>query len=570
MTEFKLMNCGIEILCILFCIVLLTQRFVIKAKQDTDKWYKIAVVANIAMLLGDITDWTLSGIPGAHITFIYNFGMTVYFVSSGVLMFSFMAYIYSCFNHKAAQPKYVVRIGIAMMVTQIFFAVISPLTGAIFVILDNNVYSRGSLFFVSQLTAVVVFSMGFWLYIRNFKLLTVKEKIYFLLYLILPTVGEFVQAFSYGIAILNVAVTVSFLFVTLFVTSELEEQLRQSEEDLEQERLDALKKQQANQELLIEQTIMALSNAVEAKDRYTHGHSYRVARYAREITARMGSTPDEQKRVYYTGLLHDVGKLKISDAIINKTTKLTIEEYDEMKLHTLAGYHILKEISSISDFAIGARWHHERYDGNGYPNGLKGDNIPLIARVICVADAYDAMTSNRTYRSILPREKVRQEIVDGMGTQFDPDIAQIMLDMIDEDTYYYLHQPSESREKVILAVDDDPRVLEHIEFILKAWGGCRLLTGSTGQEALEIIQNQTVDLLLIDVELKDMNGFDMLEKMKEMKPSLSVIFLTGEREMKMIQKAERMGISDYLSKPLVPKMLYESLENVFLRSKRNE
>jgi putative two-component system response regulator len=191
---------------------------------------------------------------------------------------------------------------------------------------------------------------------------------------------------------------------------------------------------------LSEQVMVTLANTVDAKDKYTRGHSVRVATYAKEIARRMGKRKAELNMVYYIGLLHDIGKIGISNAIINKPGKLTDEEYAVIKTHPAIGADILKDMTEIPDAAIGAHWHHERYDGKGYPDGLKGEEIPEYARIIGVADAYDAMSSKRSYRDVLPQEVVKAEIEKGRGTQFDPRIADIMLAMMDEDTEYNMRE----------------------------------------------------------------------------------------------------------------------------------
>lgn len=188
------------------------------------------------------------------------------------------------------------------------------------------------------------------------------------------------------------------------------------------------------------QIVKALAASVDAKDKYTHGHSSRVAEYSREIAERAGFSKEEQDRIYMMGLLHDVGKIGIPDAIINKNGRLTDEEYDIIKTHPSVGADILKNITDYPELVTGARWHHERYDGRGYPDGLAGDEIPEVARIIAVADTYDAMTSNRSYRSAMPQEKVRAEIERCSGSQFDPRFAGIMLRMIDEDTDYKMRE----------------------------------------------------------------------------------------------------------------------------------
>ena len=186
--------------------------------------------------------------------------------------------------------------------------------------------------------------------------------------------------------------------------------------------------------------MIALAKAVDAKDRYTSGHSARVAAYSREIAKRMGKTEEEQEQIYTMGLLHDIGKIGVPEAIINKNGRLTDEEFAKIKEHPGIGHEILKNVTELPGLATGARWHHERYGGGGYPDGLSGLDIPEEARIIAVADAYDAMTSNRAYSNVRPQEEVRAEILRCKGSQFDPGIADIMIAMIDDDTEYKMRE----------------------------------------------------------------------------------------------------------------------------------
>lgn len=188
------------------------------------------------------------------------------------------------------------------------------------------------------------------------------------------------------------------------------------------------------------QIVKALSGAVDAKDTYTNGHSLRVAEYSREIARRAGLAGEIQDDIYMMGLLHDVGKIGVPDAIINKPAHLTEEEFTVIRNHPVMGARILKNIKDFPKLITGARWHHERYDGRGYPDGIIGEEIPLEARIIAVADAYDAMSSRRSYRDVLPQEIVRSEIETGKGTQFDPVMTEIMLNMIDDDTDYQMRE----------------------------------------------------------------------------------------------------------------------------------
>lgn len=191
------------------------------------------------------------------------------------------------------------------------------------------------------------------------------------------------------------------------------------------------------------ETAQALATAIDAKDKYTHGHSARVAKYARKIARIAGKTESECQDIYITALLHDVGKIGVPNSIINKQDRLTNEEYDVIKTHPIIGRQILANITQIPHISDGAYYHHERYDGRGYPTGLAGKEIPDIGRIIAVADAYDAMTSKRSYRDTLSQELVRKEIEKGSGTQFDPEYAKIMLDLIDADKAYKMREMSD-------------------------------------------------------------------------------------------------------------------------------
>jgi HD-GYP domain-containing protein (c-di-GMP phosphodiesterase class II) len=171
----------------------------------------------------------------------------------------------------------------------------------------------------------------------------------------------------------------------------------------------------------------ALTSAVDAKDTYTCGHSQRVALFGREIAMRAGLPEAQVERVYMAGLLHDVGKIGVPEEVLRKPGKLTDEEFTLMKQHVEIGARILKDVRQIDDLIPGVLYHHERYDGKGYPHNLAGQDIPLVARILCVADCFDAMTSNRTYRKALPIEVALMEIRRCAGTQFDPLLADAFL-----------------------------------------------------------------------------------------------------------------------------------------------
>lgn len=179
------------------------------------------------------------------------------------------------------------------------------------------------------------------------------------------------------------------------------------------------------------ETILSIANAVEARDKQTGRHSLRVAVYSMLIAAELGFDAEELENIRQIGLLHDIGKIGVPDSILSKPTKLTEEEYNIMKTHVDIGGEILKDFTHIKNVADGAKYHHERYDGKGYNTGLKGEEIPLTARIIGLADAFDAMTSNRVYRKAMSMDHVIDELKKGKGTQFDPSLVDILLDLID-------------------------------------------------------------------------------------------------------------------------------------------
>ncbi len=197
-------------------------------------------------------------------------------------------------------------------------------------------------------------------------------------------------------------------------------------------RLRHMNERQQELKTLLIQSLQTFARIIDAKDPYTNGHSIRVATYAREIARRMGKSADEQDEIYYIALLHDIGKIGIPDNILNKKGALTPEERAIIQTHPTVGGQVLKKFTALEYIDDGARYHHERYDGKGYCEGLSGKDIPLVARIIGVADSYDAMSSDRCYRPALSREKILSELTEHSGTQFDPEIVPYMVDMIHE------------------------------------------------------------------------------------------------------------------------------------------
>ncbi len=199
-----------------------------------------------------------------------------------------------------------------------------------------------------------------------------------------------------------------------------------------QARLRAMERRQKQYQEIIDQSLKTFAGTIDAKDKYTNGHSLRVAKYSQELARRMNMNKSEQERIYYIAMLHDIGKIGVPDSILNKPGKLTDEERKIIQQHPATGAEILKNYTALKDVAYGAKYHHERYDGTGYCEGISGKDIPLVARIIGVADTYDAMSSKRCYRDPLSSEYIVGELKRVAGTQLDPEIVPYMIEMIED------------------------------------------------------------------------------------------------------------------------------------------
>ena len=221
------------------------------------------------------------------------------------------------------------------------------------------------------------------------------------------------------------------LLVSLLVMLSLKRTLLYLDES--QNRLEAAVRDEHNRATRIFfQTVGAIIDLIDAKDAYTDDHSLRVAQYALMLAEEMGWDQDEIEKLYYTALLHDIGKVGIHDAILKKKARLSDSEYQIMKTHTSIGAMILKEMEFIENVDEGALYHHEKYDGTGYPFGLKGDEIPMSARIICLADSFDAMNTARVYRTKCNESYIIDEIRNGRGTQFDPEVVDAFFRCLDK------------------------------------------------------------------------------------------------------------------------------------------
>lgn len=206
-----------------------------------------------------------------------------------------------------------------------------------------------------------------------------------------------------------------------------------------------------------------LAGTIDAKDKYTNGHSMRVAIYATKLAEELGWDQEHIEKLRYEALLHDIGKIGVPDAILNKPSKLTDAEFDLIKSHTMVGAEILKNMVAVPNAAEVARYHHERFDGRGYPSNVSGSAIPINARIICIADSFDAMSSDRIYRKALKREVIKDELIKGRGSQFDPELLDVFYKLYEEhkldNVIAMVFEPESSTEQKY--------VMEDIENVLR-------------------------------------------------------------------------------------------------------
>ena len=395
------------------------------------------------VMLATIVDVLTAIVTSAHglvpnsIHYLFNTADSI-LTSLAAFTFIYYIYAYSSMGEESHRLRNIMNIG--LLAVNMLLLLTNPLTGLVFTYNAAGDYIHEDMFIpVAYGFPIVFFAIGSVYMFTHHERYKKNQLVSMVIAIVVAGVFFFLQMLYFDdvlITLFMASMGVLVIFVSLETPDYVNLLKARAELTEAREReAAALAKEQLSREVML-----ALSKAVDAKDHYTNGHSERVAKYAREIARRMGKSKEEIEEIYELGLLHDIGKIGVPEAIINKVGMLTNEEFNEIKKHTVIGWDILKTINEIPYLSTGARWHHERFDGKGYPDGLSGTDIPEEARIICLADSYDAMTSKRSYSSPRSQEEVRAEIVKCSGTQFDPDIAEILIDMIDKDTNYLLRE----------------------------------------------------------------------------------------------------------------------------------
>ena len=397
----------------------------------------VMAVSAMLLLISEILGEVYYGNPSAVGYWMVRICNFFVYMTTLTLIHAFTLYLADTFrvDLKLPVPKQLRFTGFFIFIGELL-VVVSQFTGLYYTFDEMNRYSRSSLYPICYVfpSLAIVFLFLALLYSR--KQIRTNVWVTLVLFTVIPMIAAVLQYFLYGLYLTDMAIIG--MVVVLYVFTLVD--TRNTIEQTQQREVQMLKQEQENMQDLFSQTAIALVSAIDAKDAYTQGHSARVGNYSRKIAELSGKSEKECDEIYYAAILHDVGKIGIPDHIINKNGKLTPEEYEVIKSHPVIGYQILSKINKYSYLSAAARYHHERFDGNGYPDRLKGTDIPELARIISVADAYDAMTSNRSYRSQLSQEQVRQELIRCSGTQFDPEFARIMLQLVDQDKDYRLRE----------------------------------------------------------------------------------------------------------------------------------
>ena len=398
----------------------------------------------VLLLYFDRAERIFAGDPGTTSYWMVRISNFVQFAMILLIIWAFNHYIRDIYIDETGLKKIPIRLTVIdfIVMAGLILLGISQYTGLYYTFDEFNNYQRSPLYFISMVIPCTMLLLQLTVIIQFKRYFRKGLFISLILFTTLPLIAGGIQFRYYGLSLINI--TTGFLANMLYLFA-----LKDMNVTVERARkveLDYLKKESEDNKRLFTQTAEALASAIDAKDPYTKGHSSRVAEYSRKIAELAGKDEKDCEEVYYAALLHDVGKIGISRTILNKTEKLTDDEYKIVKEHPNIGASILSSISESPYLSIGAKSHHERYDGKGYPEGLKGEDIPEIARIIAVADAYDAMTSSRSYRGTIPQQLVREEFIKCLGKQFDPVFGKLMLHLIDIDSEFQMKEKEEVKE----------------------------------------------------------------------------------------------------------------------------
>ena len=409
--------------------------------NTTNKRFKNFVISAILLIALDI----LTVITNDYAQFIPAWGNIIlnsmYFFNGAIVGLLFVYYVIpnALTSRSSKVRKNFYIINLSVLGVYLISLILNGFFGFYFNF-DNGSYTHGAAYFFVNAIAILFVLEGLTLVIIGRKHFKLGQRISTFLFVFIFLASFLLQITAFPNVLLSDFGTALGLLISFFsletpdylnLMSTLDElnELKGSLEIQVQNRTQELDDEKEAYEELTLETLSSLARVIDAKDHYTVGHSFRVAAYAKGMAQRLGFSFTDTEQLYFAGLVHDVGKIGISEAIIAKPGKLTEREFEIIKSHPALGGDILKGIKQFKVFKQVARSHHERYDGNGYPDKLKGEDIPYEARIVTICDTFDAMTSDRSYRKALTDEKALQELRDCSGTQFDPELVKVFIEL---------------------------------------------------------------------------------------------------------------------------------------------
>ncbi len=426
-----LLLCGA---CAMMAILLLLTRFLDKRR----KWalFLMEIVAFFLLWFDRLAYVYAGDVSQKGYIMVRVSNCAVFLLTSGVV-FSFNIYLKNLLTDIKDRKVTTTRLNVVGIVSffGMILAVVSAFTNIYYYFDANNRYFRGRGFLIAYIIPVICPIVQYTV-IRQYKKYFSKL-IYtsLVLYIFVPIACGIIQIFAYGISLVNMAMVA--VSVSLYIFTYLD--INDTVERAHAVELQNMQGEHKRMQRLFDQTAKAFVSAVEKKDDFTKGNAVKVAEYARKLTARCGLDEEHCEKAYYAALLHDVGLIGIPDSVIKNEEDPSKWDIEAFRQKPVIGKEILSNITEFPFLSVGAYSSHERYNGTGYPEGLKGDDIPEIARIIAVADAFVTMTTKKRYRDAKPDFVAREAFVKGAGVEFDPEFAGLMVKIIDEESSGKIH-----------------------------------------------------------------------------------------------------------------------------------
>lgn len=418
---------AMSITCIIFVILLL----IAKSMDKKSKIVLILLELAAAILLtferfayyyrGDASD------TGYVMVRVSNFVVFLMILVISILFNMYLAWRIddSVVNKR---PRRFIAVAV-IAVIGIFLLIISQFTNMYYYFDDTNTYHRGSLFILCYMIPIICLIIQMTIIVQYRRRFSKHIRAAFVFYVLLPGIATVVQLFVTGVSATNMSIALAVLVLYLFAYRDLNDELEMAHK----KEMGELQEERNSMQRLFDQTATAFVMAIEKKDESIQGHSEKVAVVAKRIAQTCGKDEEECVKVYYAALLHDIGVVELPDRLVGKSEELTEEDREMIRKKPIDSAQILSNIKEFPYLKEAVMCHKERYDGSGYPNGLKGEDIPWISRVIAVADSYASMASKLRDTMALPYQKVREEFIEGSGTKYDPKLADIMISLIDEE-----------------------------------------------------------------------------------------------------------------------------------------